>query len=332
MTPNSLVDSTSRRARGRRRRSRRRDDGRLGRGVGARTGRRRPGRGRLRGAARGAGIGRRAGDRATPRPSCWSVSAGTAGRGSGVSPRALRVVGGRDRLDERRVHRDVRVDLLARHELELVDDALVVGVGHREEDAVAPHEHRQDAVRLGQLARHDVEVLEQDGDLREVDARDAVLLGERAERVDLARPSRRRSSCDARGAGVTRSLLGAQRRVELLLGHQLALEQDLAERPLLVAGGHGRRLWSQYAGAGSRTTPRAGAAPGQYESRGQPRSASSSARPSRTARPRSRSPPGRSPRGRRPRARRRSAGCAARAAAGTRISPARYRWRRYARE
>ena len=76
------------------------------------------------------------------------------------------------------MHGDVGVDLLAGDELELVDDSLVVRVGHRHEDPVAPHQHGQDAMRIGDLARHDV-------DLREVDAGHAVLLGERSQRVDL---------------------------------------------------------------------------------------------------------------------------------------------------
>ena len=81
-------------------------------------------------------------------------------------------------------------------------------------------------------------MLEEDGDLREIDPGDAVLLGERAERVDLLdRPVVDELRRERRGR--PRSLLRSQGRVELLLRHELALEQDLAERSLLVAGGHG---------------------------------------------------------------------------------------------
>ena len=112
--------------------------------------------------------------------------------------------------------RDVRVDLLAGDELELVDDALVVRVGHREEDAIAAHEDRQDAVRLGHLARHDVEVVEHDRHLRQVDPGHAVLLGQSAERIDLVdRPL----AHEDRGERLRRreALLGLERGFELLL-------------------------------------------------------------------------------------------------------------------
>ena len=65
----------------------------------------------------------------------------------------------------------------------------------------------------------------------------AVLLGEGAERVDLVDGA---LVDEARGErlGVDRALLRLERGLELLLRDELSLEQDLAERPLLVAG-HG---------------------------------------------------------------------------------------------
>ena len=96
----------------------------------------------------------------------------------------LGLVGGLDGLRERRVHRDVRVDLLAGDELELVDHALLVRVCRRQEDAVAPHEHRQDPVGLGELARDD-EVIEHDGDSREVDL-GTPCCSERARRASIS--------------------------------------------------------------------------------------------------------------------------------------------------
>lgn len=150
----------------------------------------------------------------------------------------LRLVRGGDHLAQRRVHGDVRVDLLAGHELELVDHLLVVRVGHRQEDAVAAHEHGQDAVALGNLRRDDVEVVEDDRHLGEIDARHAVLLGERAQRldlVDLSLVDQLRREGRRRG----RLALAAKSVIQLLLRNELALQQDLPERPLVVAG-HGR--------------------------------------------------------------------------------------------
>src|SRR5580700_6162819 len=71
----------------------------------------------------------------------------------------LRVVGGRDRPREGRREGDVRVDLLAGDELELVDDPLVLRVRHREKDAVRALEHRQDLVGFAHFARDDLDVL-----------------------------------------------------------------------------------------------------------------------------------------------------------------------------
>ena len=115
--------------------------------------RRRPGGGawrpvaaRPRGAGQGAVRAARPASRGAGARAGGASRRGRAGRGSALAAR-LRVVGRASIVRiERRVHRDVRVDLLARHELELVDDALVVRVGHREEDAVAPHEDGQDPV------------------------------------------------------------------------------------------------------------------------------------------------------------------------------------------
>ena len=72
--------------------------------------------------------------------------------------------------------RNVGVHLLSRHELELVDDLLLMGISHRKKNAVPAHEDRQDAIRLGQLPGHHVEVLEHERDLRQIDSGDAILL------------------------------------------------------------------------------------------------------------------------------------------------------------
>ena len=139
------------------------------------------------------------------------LGAGRAGRGSASRPAPWRRRPRRWSCSSVVEHRDVRVDLLAGDELELVDDALVVRVGHGEEDAVAAHEDGQDPVRLGHLARHHVEVLEDDGDLGEVDAGDAVLLGEGAQGVDLLDGRRRRRAGRRGGRASTGPFLRAER-------------------------------------------------------------------------------------------------------------------------
>ena len=172
-----------------------------GRPRGCRSRRRRP---RLGGALRGGG-GR--GGRSACRRGGRSRGRGRSRRGDGgrdgaeaqVAQRLLgdtrseivrlaarlAVVGGGDGARERRVHGDVRVDLLAGDELELVDDPLVAGVRHGQEDAVPAHEDGEDAMGLSDLARHHVEVLQHDGHLGEIDPGHAVLLRQRAQRLDL---------------------------------------------------------------------------------------------------------------------------------------------------
>ena len=69
-------------------------------------------------------------------------------------------------------------------------------------------------------------MLEEDRDLREIDPGDAVLLGERAQRVDLLDRAVVDELRRQRG-GRAGSLLRAERRVELLLRHELALKRIL---------------------------------------------------------------------------------------------------------
>ncbi len=136
-----------------------------------------------------------------------------------------------DHLAERVVERDVWKDAPARHELDLVDHALVRGIGHREEDAILLHEDREDEMLLRDLCRDEPEVGERHDDLREVDARKAVLLAQRLEQVDLLDLSARHR----RGGQSMRrvDLLHLQKLVELVWAHQLLLEQDLPELTLL---------------------------------------------------------------------------------------------------
>ena len=68
--------------------------------------------------------------------------------------------------------------------------------------------------RLGDLARHEVEVLDGDRDLVQIDARDAELLGERAQHVGLGDRAARRDARRERHA-VVRGLLRLELLVEL---------------------------------------------------------------------------------------------------------------------
>jgi hypothetical protein len=146
----------------------------------------------------------------------------------------LGVVRRRDHPEKRRLHGDVRIDLLARNELELVDYAFVARIGHGEKDAVSSHEHRQDAVCFCEIARHDIEMLEDEGDLSQVDPRHAMLLGKRAQHLDLVdRAVVDELGCEWRGR--RGALLRAERGIQVLLRHELTLQQDLAERPFFVA-------------------------------------------------------------------------------------------------
>src|SRR6185312_3484076 len=86
------------------------------------------------------------------------------------------LVGGADDAHERAGERHVGEDALAGDELDLVDDPLLGGGGHGDEDPVLADEHGEELVADGDLTGDDVEVAEADADLVEVDAGDAALL------------------------------------------------------------------------------------------------------------------------------------------------------------
>jgi hypothetical protein len=138
-------------------------------------------------------------------------------------------------LDEGRVHGDVRVRLLAGHELELVDHPFVVRIGHGQKKPIPAHQDRQDSVCLGHFARHRIEVFQRDRDLRQIDSRHAVLFRQGPQCFDLVELALAHQ-LGREWLGHRGSPLRLQRLIQLLLGDELALEEDLAERPLLVAG------------------------------------------------------------------------------------------------
>ena len=135
---------------------------------------------------------------------------------------------------------DVRVDLLAGDELQLVDHALVVGVRHGHEDAVAADQDRQDPACLGHFARHNAQVIEHDGHLGEVDPGHAMLLGQRAQSIRSSVDRALRSpGPEASGWAGETDRPACSGRHRAAAARPAFLEQGiLAERPLLVAG-HG---------------------------------------------------------------------------------------------
>ncbi len=135
-------------------------------------------------------------------------------------------------LDDRRkrsFERDVRVDLLAGDELQLVDHFLLARVRHRDEEPIVAHEHRQDQVFLGDLPRQQVQVIEAQAQLAEIDAGNAVLLTQGFERRDVR---------DRTGRGQARRQAAAfvvgERAVQLLGAERALAQQDLAELFLLA--------------------------------------------------------------------------------------------------
>src|SRR5207244_12675957 len=95
-------------------------------------------------------------------------------------------------------------------------------------------------LRLGDLARHRVEVLEGERDLVEIDPREAELLGERAERVGLLDEPLLEEARRERRAVFRRKLaLLTEGVIEIRLRDQSLLEQDFAKLLLLLGQGPG---------------------------------------------------------------------------------------------
>ena len=100
-------------------------------------------------------------------------------------PPCFCLVGRGNGLEKGPMNGDVWIDFLPRHELELVDDALVVRVRHGQEDSFAAHQYGKNSMALGDFGRHDVEMVKENRHLREVDPGYAVLFGEGTEGFDL---------------------------------------------------------------------------------------------------------------------------------------------------
>ena len=152
-----------------------------------------------------------------------------------VLARVLAIVGGGDRVLERLREGDVREDAAAGDELELVDHAAVGRVHHREEQLVVADEHREDALGLGDLAGHEIEIHGGDRHLRQIDAGHAVLLRQRLERLGLRHDA---VLDERRREGSPVELLRLERLVERLGRDGLASEEDLPERRFRSLFGH----------------------------------------------------------------------------------------------
>ena len=133
---------------------------------------------------------------------------------------------------ERARERDVREDALAGDELELVDDLLLGGRGHRDEDAILAHEHRQELVlrarsRAGRIARS---LSRMQTWLRSIPG--TPLCSESAFSAAISETVPLSMSFVASGPAVGTRI--EERLFELGLGDRSLLEEDAAER-LLVA-------------------------------------------------------------------------------------------------
>ena len=91
---------------------------------------------------------------------------------------ALAVVLG-DGVGDGRFRRHDRLDVVARHELDVVHGEHVGRIGHRNRQRRAGAAERDDLVLLRGLGRNELDDREVDLELREVDRRDAVLLAEK---------------------------------------------------------------------------------------------------------------------------------------------------------
>ena len=85
-----------------------------------------------------------------------------------------------DRVVDRGLARDDRLDVVAGQELQVVDGVEVRRVGHRDDERVAGARDGDDLVPLARLLRDELQDLGVDLVLLEVDRRDAVLLAEEA--------------------------------------------------------------------------------------------------------------------------------------------------------
>ena len=139
-----------------------------------------------------------------------------------------------DGVGDRGFRRDHRLDVVARHELDVVHGEHVGRIGHRDRQRRAGAAERDDLVLVRGLGRDQLDDAGVDFELREVDRRDAVLLAEeRGDLLVLDEPQLDQVEAELPAIG----LLIAQRVLQLGRRNPLFFQQQLA-----YADGHRLRL------------------------------------------------------------------------------------------
>ena len=139
---------------------------------------------------------------------------------------ARRRVVARDRVGDRRLRRDDRLDVVARHELDVVHGEHVGRVGHRDRQRRAGAAERDDLVLLRGLGRDQLDDRGIDLELRQIDRGHAVLLGEQSGDL-LVLDEAELDEIEAELAAV--GLLIVQRLLQLGRSDALLLQQQLAD-------------------------------------------------------------------------------------------------------
>ena len=131
-----------------------------------------------------------------------------------------------DRLAQRDLGGDDRLDVVARHELDVVHREHVGRIAHRDRQGRSRLVHREDTVLAGDLAGDDLDDGRIDLEVREVDRRHSELLGERLGDVALGD----RADAHERLADLPALLaLELQGGIELILRDQLLFEEEISE-------------------------------------------------------------------------------------------------------
>ena len=140
-----------------------------------------------------------------------------------------------DRLAQRDLGGHDRLDVVARHELDVVHGEHVGRISHRDRQRRAGFVHGQDTVLAGHLARHDLDDRGVDLEVGEVDGRHAELLGERLGDVALRNRAHAYEGLADLAALLALELQGG---FELIRRDQLLLEEKISE-----FYGHGIQEW-----------------------------------------------------------------------------------------
>ncbi|MGC4084612.1 MAG: hypothetical protein QM736_21465 [Vicinamibacterales bacterium] len=131
-----------------------------------------------------------------------------------------------DRFENRRFGGDDRLDVVARHELDVVHREDVGGIRHRERERGARAGERHDLVLVGRVGGNELDDARVDLELGEVDRRDAVLAAEeRGDLFVLDEAETNEIVTEFSPVG----LLMVQGLLELLRGDAFLLEEEFAD-------------------------------------------------------------------------------------------------------